>query len=102
VKVLFDVNVPRPLRRLLNGHEIVTAQEKGWNELENGDLIAAAGAEFDVLVTSDQNLKYQQNLSERRIAIIVLPTNFMPAIQQMAPKIQAALDEVKAGDFIEL
>jgi hypothetical protein len=52
VKVLFDVNVPRPLRRHLPGHQVTTSQERGWAELRNGDLLAAAGADFDVLLTS--------------------------------------------------
>ena len=50
MKVLFDVNVPRPLRRHLTGHQVTTSQERGWAELRNGDLIAAAETEFDVLL----------------------------------------------------
>ena len=102
MKVLFDVNVPPPLRRHLPGHQVATSQERGWAELRNGDLIAAAEAEFDALLTSDQNLKYQQNLTGRKIAILVLPTNFMPAVLELAPRIRAVLDRIKPGDYLEL
>lgn len=102
MKVLFDVNVPRPLRRHLRDHQVATAQERGWAELQNGDLIAAANVEFDVLLTADQNLKYQQNLAGRKVAILLLPTNFMPAVLELAPAIRAALDRVKPGDYVEL
>jgi hypothetical protein len=61
MKVIFDTCVPRPLRKLLPGHEIRTAQEMGWDKLQNGDLIRAAEPQFEAMVTSDQNLKYQQN-----------------------------------------
>src|SRR4051794_8439221 len=87
MKVLFDVNVPQPLRRKLSAHEIVTAQELGWGELENGDLIRAAELKFDVLITADQNLKYQQNLKNRKLAIIVLPGNRLRLVLPLADKI---------------
>ena len=102
MKVLFDVNVPRPLRRHLPGHQVAISQERGSAELRNGDLLAAAEADFDVLLTADQNLKYQQNMAGRKIAIIVLPTNYMPDVLELAPKIRAVLDRIKPGDYIEL
>ena len=102
MRVVFDICVPRPLRKHLPGHEIRTAQEMGWDTLQNGDLIRAAEPLFDAMITSDQNLKYQQNLSERKLAIIVLPTNFMPDVFRMAPKIAQALTGIRPGDFIEI
>jgi hypothetical protein len=76
MRVLFDQGTPKPLRNYLSPHNLRTAFEEKWNELSNGDLIAAAErAGFDVLVSTDQNLKYQQNLTNRLIAIVVLPTN---------------------------
>jgi hypothetical protein len=69
VKVLFDQGTPKPLRLLLNRHEIETAYERGWSTLTNGELIAQAeGAGFEVLLTRDRQLRYQQNLSRRRLA----------------------------------
>ena len=87
MKVLFDVNMPRPLRLELPGHEIITAQVMGWDRLVNGDLLAAAEQNgFEAMVTADKNLSYQQNLSDRKIAIVVLPSNKLRELKQIAPR----------------
>jgi len=66
VRVLFDQETPVPLRQLLPGHEVSTAYERGWSTLKNGELLSAAEVQgFHVLVTTDQNLRYQQNLASR-------------------------------------
>jgi hypothetical protein len=76
LKVLFDHNVPRPLGRFLVGHEVTIAADLGWTTLENGDLLKAAeSAGFDLLLTCDQNISYQQNLNGRRLALVVLTKN---------------------------
>ena len=100
--VLFDTCVPRPLRKSLPGHDIKTAQEMGWDRLRNGDLIQMAEEAFDVLITSDQKLKYQQNPTGRKIGIIVLPTNHLRAVLELAPKIAGALSEVSPGVLLEI
>ena len=74
MKILFDHGTPAPLRRHLAGHEISTAYEMGWAQLSNGELLAAAEKAFDVFITTDQNLRYQQNLTGRTLVILVLPT----------------------------
>ena len=74
VKVLFDHCVPRPFRRSLPGCHISTAREAGLDAVANGELFTAAEGQFAVLITSDQNLRHQQNLRSRKLAIIVLPT----------------------------
>jgi hypothetical protein len=75
MRVLFDQGTPVPLRRYLSHHSVATVFEKGWSTLQNGDLLRAAEQEaFDILITTDQNLKYQQNLATLRIAIVVLMT----------------------------
>jgi hypothetical protein len=102
VKVLFDACVPRPLRRHLSGHEIRTAQEMGWETLTNGDLVNTAETQFDVLVTADQGLRYQQNLSERRLSIIVLQTNFLPDVLKLAPRVSDVLKSIERGAFVEI
>ena len=103
MKVLFDVNMPRPLRRELPGREVITAQAMGWGELENGDLIdAAEKAGFAALVTADRNLRYQQNLAGRTIGIIVLPNNKLRLLKVIAPEIRRALDALRPGDYVEL
>ena len=102
MKVLFDHCVPCPLRRHLPGHEIATAKSLGWDTLENGSLLAAAEPLFEVLITSDKNLRYQQNLAGRLIAVIVLPTNSLPKIIALAPKIGAALARIEPGGWIQI
>ena len=73
MKILFDQGTPVPLRRCLPAHSVTTAFEQGWCDLENGKLLdAAEQSGFELMLTTDSNLQYQQNLTERRIAIIVL------------------------------
>lgn len=74
MRVLFDQGTPVPLRQWLSGHTVETAYERGWSQLSNGDLLSKAEAEFEAMVTTDKNLRYQQNAVGRRIAILVLPT----------------------------
>ena len=102
MRVLFDQGTPVPLRRVLSGHTISTAFEMGWAQLSNGELLNAAEAAFDVLITTDQNLRYQQNLTGRRLAILVLPTTSWPIIQTHSGEVVAAVDELHAGEFREL
>jgi len=75
MRVLFDQGTPVPLRRFLNSHTVTTVYEKGWSSTRNGDLLRLADQEmFEVFLTTDQHLKDQQNLTDCRIAIVVLPT----------------------------
>jgi len=83
VRVLFDQGTPAPLRHALVGHSVETAFELGWGTLQNGTLIVVAKAEgFDVFPATDKNLKYQQNLAGRRLAVIVLSTTSWPRIRR--------------------
>jgi len=103
VRVFFDECVPRPLRNLLPGHHIQTAQEMGWGRLKNGELIRRADEDgFEVFMTSDQNLRYQQNLTGRRISLLVLSTNFWPTLRDRVPAIQAALVALSPGQYLEV
>ena len=74
----------------------------GWARLSNGDLLAAAEKYFDAFITTDQNLRYQQNLAGRRLAILVLPTTSWPEIQKHTRKVSDAVNALKPGDFVEL
>lgn len=97
------IRAPAPLRAHLAPHEVVTVFEKRWGALENGALLAQAElAEFDVLVTTDQNLKYQQNLTTRKIAIVVLTTTSWPRIRAAASHIATAVGSVAAGSYVEV
>ena len=102
MRILFDQGVPVPLRHHLTGHTVATAYERGWSNLSNGDLIQAAESEFELLVTTDQNLRYQQNLTGRRIGILVLPTTRWPEIQKNADRVLAAVNTMKPDEFREL
>ncbi len=102
MKVLLDGCVPRLLRRHLTNHEVKAAPQIGWGELQNGDLIKAAEKEFDVFVTADKNLRYQQNLKDRKLAIVVVPTNNWPLLEKIADKVVAAVDAATPGSFTEL
>ena len=74
MKILFDQGTRAPLRGALTAHQVSTAHEMGWSELDNGRLLAAAEETFDVLVTTDRNLRHQQSMTGRRLAVLVLPT----------------------------
>ena len=102
MKVLLDECTPHVLKRLLTEIEITTVQDLGWAGITNGALLQLAEYQFDVLLTSDQNLKYQQNLADRNLAIIQLPTNQVPGLVKLAPAVQSALDTIKAGEFVEI
>jgi len=103
MKILFDQGTPVPLRKLLPDHHVTTAYERGWQTLENGDLIATAeGDGFDAIVTTDQNLKYQQNLTGRNIAIVVLSSTSWPRIRSNADAIKIALVDLAPGSFLEI
>jgi predicted nuclease of predicted toxin-antitoxin system len=102
VRILFDQGTPAPLRDHLPGHSVETAFEKGWSMLRNGELLAKAEAEFDLLVTTDRNLRHQQNLAGRRLAILVLPTTSWPRLQTFAREIAAAVASLKPGELVEM
>ena len=102
MNVLLDACVPRPLRKFLPDHTVRTAQEMGWGQLKNGALLQAVEPQFNAFLTSDQNLKYQQNIAGRKLAILVLPTNDWTTIRTKTDEIAAKVAGLKPGDFIEL
>jgi hypothetical protein len=101
--ILFDNGTPAPLRQFLKGHTVIEAVERGWDRLTNGDLIAAAEAEgYDLLITTDKNLRYQQNLTGRRIAFVVLGNQQWPVLRRYVDRVVAAVDAATAGSFTEI
>lgn len=102
MRILFDQGVPAPLRGFLEGHTVATAYEKGWAALLNGELLRSAESEFDVLVTTDHNLRHQQNLAGRRLAILVLPTTSWPKIRPHVAEVAEAISGLRPGDYREL
>jgi hypothetical protein len=102
MRILFDQGTPAPLRHALTGHTVQTAYEKSWTDLGNGALLRAAEAEFDALVTTDKNIRHQQNLSTTRLAILVLPTTSWPKIRPHQARVAAAVDKLRPGDVVAL
>ena len=101
MRILLDQGTPAPLRRALVSHSVATAYEEGWAALTNGELLAAAEGSFDVFVTTDQNLRYQQALTGRRLAILVLPTTSWPRLRLHAAPIAAAVVALRPGELQE-
>ena len=103
MKILFDQGTPVPLRQALAHHEVVTAYERGWQALQNGELLSAAEAEgFAAIVTTDKNLRYQQNLAGRQIAIVVLMTTDWRRIRLHTERIAAAIASLQPSAYVEL
>jgi predicted nuclease of predicted toxin-antitoxin system len=103
MKILFDQGVPVPLRREMKNHIVDTLFERGWSDLENGQLFDAAEANgYEVFVTTDQNIKHQQNLTGRRIAVVVLMSTAWPRIRSRVSEIVKAVDAAIPGTLVEV
>jgi hypothetical protein len=103
VLILLDNNAPRGLARALTGHVVTEARERGWATLKNGDLLRVAEeAGFDVLVTADKNIRYQQNLEDRKIALVVLAQLRWGLVRGMLTEIAAAVNAATPGSFAEV
>lgn len=103
MRVLFDQGTPVPLRKHLSAHQVTTIFELGWNNLKNGELLQKAEESgFSVLVTTDQNLRYQQNLTGRKIAVIVLTTTSWPRIERATTNVAKAVDSAAPGSYLEV
>lgn len=103
MRILFDQGTPVPLRSALVAHQVETAFERGWQILTNGDLLSQAeAAGFAVLVTTDGNLRYQQNLAGRRIAILVLKTTDWRLIRLRVDSVVGAISGLVPGAYLEL
>ncbi|HEX9674172.1 MAG TPA: DUF5615 family PIN-like protein [Burkholderiales bacterium] len=102
MRILFDQGTPVPLRQHLSGHQVETAFDLGWSRLTNGELLAAAEARFDVLVTTDKNLRQQQSLTGHKLAVLVLPTTSWPRLRAHVAGIVSALASVRSGEYLEI
>src|SRR5271157_116614 len=101
--VLFDHSVPAPLASALIGHTVTEARTRGWDTLSNGDLLdEAERAGFGLLLTADKNIRYQQNLAGRRLAIVVLSTPQWPLVRLHIAQIMAAISAATPGSFAEV
>lgn len=104
MRILLDECLPRKLKRSIVGHEIATVQERGWSSKKNGELLRLMDGTVDVFLTSDQNLRYQQNLTTIQFSIIVLvvPDNRLPTLQPLMPHVQRLLDTIAPGSVVEV
>ncbi len=105
MRILFDECVPRPLRIDLSQHEIRTIREQGWAGKQNGELLALmSGAGFEVLLTADQNLRFQQNMSKFNVAVVTMiaVSNRLEDLQQLISLVEVALQSIQPGQAIEV
>jgi len=103
MKILFDNGTPNPIARSLIEHEVTFARKIGWHELENGELIRKAEeAGYQLLLSTDKNIRYQQNLSSRKIALVVLGNSQWPMVQLHLDKIVAAVNACTPGSYSEV
>lgn len=101
--VLFDQATPVPIRLYLEGHTVRTAFQQGWDKLKNGELLAAAEeAGFDLLLTTDKNMKYQQSLKDRKIAFVVLGNQQWPTLRRYVDRVVAAVNAATPGSYTEV
>ena len=101
--ILFDQATPVPIRPYLERHTVRTAARQGWDKLRNGDLLTAAEeAGFDILLTTDKNMRYQQNLAGRKIAVVVLGQQQWPRLRPHIQRVIEAVDAAKPGSYAEV
>ncbi len=103
MKILFDNGTPKPIAVSLTGHEITYARQIGWHEMENGELIQQAEqAGYDVLLSTDKNIRYQQNLTRRKIALVVLGNQQWPLVRLHLDRIATAVNACTPGSYTEV
>ena len=102
MKILLDESVPRLIKTRLTELSINTVKEMGWTGKKNGELLALAAQQFDVFITADKQLRFQQNLSNLQLSVIVLPTNQVPLVIALLPALHQAIKEIQKGAFVEL
>jgi len=104
MKILLDENIPHGFRGLLPGHDVYTVQWMGWGSIKNGELLKMADREFDVLITVDRGIRYQNNFSDKRIAVITMICTFnkMSVLKHYAPFVLMKLNHIVPGLVINL
>ena len=102
MRVLMDEDMPRALKNNLTEHQVYTVQDMGWAGTKNGELVKRADKEFDVFLTADKNLRYQQNLKRFEIAIIVFPSNDYAVVLGLTERVKIVLQEILRATLIEL
>ena len=99
MNVIFDENVPWPLRRFVENHTVTSVQREGWAGTKNGRLLDLIDGDFDVFVIADRNIRYQQNLEKRVIAIVELPSNRWPILRKISAEISESIDRATPSSY---
>ena len=102
MRILTDEGVPDIIQKRLTRFSIFSVKEMGWRGVKNGVLLDLIAGEFRIIITTDKNLPSQQNLKKRQISAIILPTNEIPAVIELLPQIEEAIDTISPGEFKEL
>ena len=102
MKILIDESLPRYLKRVLVAHDVKTVHEMGWGGIKNGPLLRLADPLFEVFLTGDKNLRYQQNLKKLKLSIVVFPSNKLSVVKSLEHELRATITQIPIGKFIEL
>jgi len=102
VRILLDEGVPDIIQKRLSRFAISSVKQMGWRGITNGALLDLMAREFSVLVTTDKNLPFQQNLTKRQISAVILSTNEIPSIIELLPQIEEVIDTISPGEFVQL
>ena len=104
MRILLDESLPRQLARLIPDHEVRTVKQMGWAGTRNGPLLRLAAQQFDVLLTADQSLEFQQNLTDLALGVVVLlaPTNRIESLQPLIPDLLRVLPTTKPGQVLRV
>lgn len=105
MRILLDECVPRPLKRELSNYEIRTVVEMGWSGKKNGELLSLMAQEgYTLLLTTDQNLRYQQNLQQAKVAVVILiaPSNRLSDLVPLMPATRSALNTISPGEVVKV
>ncbi len=102
MRILLDEGVPDIIKRRLTQFSIATVQELGWRGIKNGVLLDLMAGSFEVIITTDKNLRFQQNLPKRQLAAIILPSNRMRIVKPLIPEIASAIETIREGEIIAL
>jgi hypothetical protein len=99
MRIILDENIPLPLADWIKAHEVTTVQKEGFSGIKNGDLIEKVDGVYDLFITADKNLRYQQNLEKRKISILELPTNRLPMLKSLKDSIVIAVQEITEKEY---
>ncbi len=102
MRILIDENLPRYLKHILSKYDVQTVQDMGWHGVKNGTLLNLAESVFDIFLTADKNLPYQQNLSNIQLGIVVFLSNKLSVVKSIEKQLMAEIRVLKAGDVVEL